>query len=277
MVKDYRLGLYEKAMPNTLSIQEKLIGARDAGFDFLELSLDESEEKLARLNMPANERTRLVSEMIKEGIHIETMCLSAQRRYPLGSIVSDIREKSKEILYQAIILAGDLGVRIVQIPGYDEYYNSSTAQTQEYFLEGIGKCVELAAQYGVVLGFETMELPFMNTVWKAMYWVKMINSPYLQIYPDSGNLTCGVLSEHGSVDDDLHSGAGHIAAMHLKESLPEVFRDVPYGQGHVNFERIIRSARSIGVRRFTGEFWYKTGIDWRQYILQNMEFLKAQF
>lgn len=45
----YLLGLYEKSMPGTLSIPEKLSEARQAGFDFLELSIDETDEKLARL------------------------------------------------------------------------------------------------------------------------------------------------------------------------------------------------------------------------------------
>ena len=46
---DYRLGLYEKAMPGSLALEEKLSLARKSGFDWMELSVDESEEKLRRL------------------------------------------------------------------------------------------------------------------------------------------------------------------------------------------------------------------------------------
>lgn len=49
-MKAYRLGLYEKSMPNTLSLPEKLAEAKKAGFDYLELSIDESDEKLSRLD-----------------------------------------------------------------------------------------------------------------------------------------------------------------------------------------------------------------------------------
>ena len=38
------------------------------------------------------------------------------------------------------------------------------------------------------LGFETMETPFMDTVEKSMEYVNKINSPYLGVYPDIGNL-----------------------------------------------------------------------------------------
>ena len=47
-MKLYTLGLYEKSMPNELSFREKLTYAREAGYDFLEMSIDETEEKLAR-------------------------------------------------------------------------------------------------------------------------------------------------------------------------------------------------------------------------------------
>ena len=39
-----------------------------------------------------------------------------------------------------------------------------------------------------MLAFETMETPFINTVEKAVYWVNKVNSPYLAVYPDLGNM-----------------------------------------------------------------------------------------
>ena len=42
------LTVYEKAMPETLGWREKLEAARAAGFDGVELSIDETDEKLAR-------------------------------------------------------------------------------------------------------------------------------------------------------------------------------------------------------------------------------------
>ena len=43
----YTLGLYEKSMPNTLSFAEKLLCAKECGFDYLEISIDETDEKLS--------------------------------------------------------------------------------------------------------------------------------------------------------------------------------------------------------------------------------------
>ena len=50
-MRAYELGQYEKSMPNTLTWKEKLQLCREFGFDYLEMSVDESDEKLAR-NIP---------------------------------------------------------------------------------------------------------------------------------------------------------------------------------------------------------------------------------
>ena len=81
----YTLGLYEKSMPGSLSLPEKLAAAREAGYDCLEISIDETDEKLARLDWGEEERLRLVESAARAGCPVATMCLSAHRRYPLGS------------------------------------------------------------------------------------------------------------------------------------------------------------------------------------------------
>lgn len=43
------LGLYEKAQPDAIVLEEKLDNAARAGFDSFELSVDESDQRLARL------------------------------------------------------------------------------------------------------------------------------------------------------------------------------------------------------------------------------------
>ena len=85
MDKKYCLGLYEKAMPGNLTMAEKLTAAREAGYDYLEMSVDETDEKLARLNMSREERKELTLLMEKTGMPIRSMCLSGHRRYSLGS------------------------------------------------------------------------------------------------------------------------------------------------------------------------------------------------
>jgi len=272
----YTLGLYEKAMPNHLSIAEKLAETKAAGFDFMEISIDETDEKLARLKMSAAERREIAEHTRANGVGIKTMCLSGHRKFPLGSLESNIRERSLEIMRDAITLANDIGVRIIQLAGYDEYYNPSNEQTKAYFRENLRKCVEIAAANAVILAFETMETPFMDTVGKAMEYVGEINSPYLKIYPDLGNLTNAAKLYSHDVIDDIESGRGHIAALHVKETVPGKYRDMMYGDGHVDFDAGIAKARSLGVRIFTAEFWYLGNDDWRGDLRRAREFVDAK-
>ena len=109
----YVLGVYEKAMPNTLSFEEKLSYAKEIGYDYLEISIDETPEKLGRLDWDKKTRDELVSTMKKVGLPIRSLCLSGQRKYPMGSENEEIRKQSMEIIEKAIILADDLGVRII--------------------------------------------------------------------------------------------------------------------------------------------------------------------
>lgn len=273
----YSLGLYEKSMPGTLSFAEKLRTAKDCGFDFVELSIDETDEKLARLDWTMDERITLVELMAREGIRLETMCLSGHRKYPIGSADPSVRARGMEMMEKAVLLARDLGIRIIQIAGYDVYYEDSTPETKRLFGENLRKSVALAARYGVLLAFETMETPFLNTVEKAMAWVTENNSPFLMVYPDSGNITNAAVAAGKNVLDDIETGRGHIAAFHLKETVPGKFREIPYGTGHVDFQGIIQKAWNMGVRRYMAEFWYVGQADWKKDIQSANGFLRAFF
>lgn len=256
MNKLYSLGLYEKALPPGFSWEDKLLAARDAGFDFLEMSIDESDEKLARLDMDDSDIAMLVRLMERTGVPIETMCLSGHRKYPLGSSDPVLRLKAHEIMEKAISLAEKTGIRIIQLAGYDVYYEPSTGETGRTFKESLQYAVNLAAKSGILLGFETMDTEFMNTIKKAADVVHSVDSPYLNIYPDLGNLTNAALKCGTPLNCDFDYGKGCIIALHLKETVPGRFRNVPFGTGHVDFQAGIKKAWEMGVRRFVTEFWY---------------------
>jgi len=274
-MRPYLLGLYEKSMPNELSIPEKLKASKKAGFDYLELSIDETDEKLQRLSWSKDEIKKIVDAMWKNEIPIKSICLSGHRRYPLGDI--EHQEKSLDIMQKAINLASLLGVRIIQLAGYDVYYKTGNKKTMEVFLTNLEKCTDMAAREGIVLAFETMETAFMNTVEKALSTINYIGSPYLQIYPDIGNLTNAALLYDRDVLEDLRLGKNHISALHIKETKPDIYREVTYGEGHVKFEPMILLAMKMGVRMYVGEFWYTGQKDWLSTLQRNHDFLRSLF
>lgn len=272
--KRYFLGMYEKAMPNFLSLTEKLEFVKEAGFDHLEISIDETDEKLSRLDWTSKEVNALKQAMIKTGVQIKTMCLSGHRKYPLGSLDDAIVSRSLDIMEKACQLACQLGVRIIQLAGYDVYYESGSELTRARFVENLKKAVLLASQYGVLLGFETMETPFMDTVQKAMVFVNEVNSPYLQVFPDIGNLSNASKIYGKSVNEDLMTGKGHLVACHLKETVVGHYREIPFGTGHTDYVTNLLQLKEMGVNLFTGEFWYVGQADWRKDCKFAAEFLR---
>lgn len=272
----YHLGLYEKAMPAELTWKEKFEAAKNSGFDYVEISIDESEEKLSRLDFTRDERCTLVHMMEDTGVPIRSMCLSGHRRYPMGSLNKEIRNRSMEIMEKAIAFAAELGIRIIQLAGYDEYYGESNKKTGELFARNLEKAVSMAAASGVILAFETMETAFMDTVEKAMRYVNLVNNPYLGIYPDIGNLQNAAMLYGRPASEDIKTGQGHIFAAHLKETTPGNYRNVPFSSGHTDYIGCISQLKAQNVRLYVGEFWYNGSPSWMNDLSFAARFLRSK-
>ncbi len=276
-MSSYLLGLYEKSMPGNLTWAEKLQAAKDAGFDYVELSIDETDAKLARLDMTDGEVDEVLAAMRAVGLPFRSICLSGHRKYPLGCPDPVKQKRSLEIMEKAVKLAARLGIRTIQLAGYDVYYEEGSEQTRADFLKNLRISTEMAAKEGIQMGFETMETAFMDNVDKAMHYVREVDSPYLGVYPDSGNITNAALLYHDDVAVDLERGRGHIVAVHLKETVPGKYREIPYGTGHVDFDKIIRTSWGLGVRRYVAEFWYQEGTDWKAELKKTNDFIRGHF
>ncbi|MCR5438304.1 MAG: L-ribulose-5-phosphate 3-epimerase [Selenomonas sp.] len=271
----YQLGLYEKSMPGDLTWAEKLQAAKNAGFDYVEMSIDETDAKLARLDMTDGEIDEVRAAMRATGVPFRSICLSGHRKFPLGCPDMQKQDRSLDIMQKAVALAAKLGIRTIQLAGYDVYYEEGTDKTRADFLQNLRKAADMAAAEGIQMGFETMETPFMDTVEKAMDYVRQVDSPYLGVYPDSGNITNAALLYDGDVAADLETGRGHIVAVHLKETIPGKYREIPFGTGHVDFRKIVNKSWQLGVRRFVGEFWYDPQTDWREELQKANDFLRS--
>lgn len=79
--KQIPLGIYEKALPAGECWLERLRLAKTLGFDFVEMSVDETDARLARLDWSREQRLALVSAVAETGVRVPSMCLSAHRRF----------------------------------------------------------------------------------------------------------------------------------------------------------------------------------------------------
>ena len=230
------VGIYEKAFPAEFSWEQILSSAKQAGYDFVEMSIDESQERLDRLQWSHSERAALRQAIFNTEMPVWGMGVSAHRKFPLGSASSDLRQQGLDILYRSIELAADLGVKVIQIMGYDAFYEPSNADTQARYLEGLQTGVNWASAAGVLLALENGDSELVDSVEKAMRFVKIINSPWFQVYPDIGNMTAAGYSPL----EQLPLTEGHLVGVHVKDTRKGELRGVPLGQGIVQFRETFK-------------------------------------
>jgi L-ribulose-5-phosphate 3-epimerase len=246
------VGIYEKAFPDEYSWEQILTSAKQAGYDFVEMSIDESQERLDRLQWSHSERAALRQAIFNAGMPVWGMGVSAHRKFPLGSASPDLRQQGLDILYRSIELAADLGVKVIQIMGYDAFYEPSNADTQARYMEGLITGVSWAGAAGIPLALENGDSELVDSVEKAMRFVKIINSPWFQVYPDIGNMTAAGYSPL----EQLPLTEGHLVGVHVKDTRKGELRGVPLGQGIVRFRETFQWLAHSG---FTGpmvmEMW----------------------
>jgi len=277
---DIKLGIYEKALPYGTAWDEKLATAERLEFQFVEISIDETDERLVRLDWSPAERKSFCRTILNSPLTVPSMCLSGHRRFPLGSHDPEIRQQALTIMEKAIRFAVDTGVRTIQLAGYDVYYEDGDADTRKWYLENMQKSLDMAAREQVMLAMEIMDHPFMNSILKFMNMKQILNSPWFAVYPDIGNLSAW----GNDVIEELTLGCHQIIALHLKETLavtadhPGTFKEVPFGTGCVDFPRAFSKLKDLGYAGpFLIEMWTERAEDpiteireARQWIFQRM-------
>jgi L-ribulose-5-phosphate 3-epimerase len=254
----FRWGIYEKALPKSMSWQERLAAAARAGYQFVEMSMDETDGRLARLEWPAATRGELHDALRSGPTTIDTMCLSAHRKYALGSATAALRSRALEIMRRAIDFAAEFGIRIVQVAGYDVHYEQSTEKTRDLYRESILQSAAWARESCVMLALENVECPLVDSIEKALLLVEAADTPWLQVYPDVGNLT----AMRKDVARELLLGGRHIVGLHLKDTRVGVYRNIPFGEGIVDFDAAFRTLHGMGFKGpFMVEMWNEDAAD----------------
>lgn len=260
-----RIGIYEKALPAHLDWPGLLDAAKRAEFDFVEMSIDETDERLARVAWTPAQKKAFRQAVEDAGVPVLSICLSGHRRFPFGSADPAIRERAHELMRGAIELAADTGIRTIQLAGYDVYYEPSTPDSLKRFEDGLAWATGLAAESQIMLAMEIMDTPLMGSITKWLSYAQAIPSPWFQVYPDVGNLSAW----GENVPVEFGKALGRIVAVHLKDTLavgpdyPGKFKEVPFGTGCVDFVGAFRALKAVDYRgSFLIEMWTgKNGAD----------------
>jgi len=271
-LRDLPLGLYEKSISPHLCWEDKFKLIKDAGYDYFEIAVDASHEKLSRLeNRKEQLRIRKASEALD--IPLYTMAFTANRFFPLGSEDNDIRTEGIRLCKRALDFASFVGAKTINIASYDEYEKPRNFNTEGNFLESIKRCVDHAATRGVIISLETMDSTFMDTTRKALQYVRAVDSAFLQIGADPGNI-------HGMGHNpvtDIPAGGKHIVEVEFKDTLHGNVRDIFFGEGTLDFDAVFRMLGEIEYQGFlAAEMWWHEGVQAQPDIYKAREFLKTK-
>ena len=267
------LGIYEKALPCTHGWRAFFAQVVQAGFSFVDLSVDESPERAARLEWTDGERDHVREAARAAGVQIGGVCLSLHRRVMPGSVDSEIRRQARAVYHRGIELAADLGASVLQVAGYFAYYEPADPGARARYVATLMEAVPHAARTGVVLGIENVDGHDIASVGDAMSVVREVGSPWVQLYPDVGNI-----AEHGGDQTrELRDGQDHMVAIHVKDARPGEPRRIPFGDGVVDFDAAFTELhRQDWSGRMMLEMWNDDALDSVATCVSARQFVEAR-
>jgi len=109
-------------------------------------------------------------------------------------------------------------------------------------MEGLALGAQLASQAGVMLGIENLDTPFVENASQGLAVINEINSPWLKLYLDMGNLAAAGYYP----PDELRLAKDKLLGIHVKDAAPKVIRGIPFGEGIVPFRETFAAMAEIG-------------------------------
>jgi len=249
------LGIYEKAIPKGRWV-DVFDSVRSAGFDFLEISIDETPLRRQRLAWGTAHRTRIRRLAENAGVRVGTVSLSAHRTWPLGSASAETRGYATDLLQRAIHLAHDIGARRVQLAGYFTFAEPGHSRARSHFVESLEDALPIAREAGVVLAVENMDGSDLRSARELLEVLGDDRLRGLRVYADVGNFAANGLDACA----ELAVLLPHLECVQLKDSEPGVFRRVPFGAGTVDFRQLFQFLVAHSYEGDLGvEMWNDTG------------------
>lgn len=246
--KKVKKGINIWSFKSGMTVAECMAMARDAGYDGIELSLDEEGE----ISLDSSEKEILEIKKIAEdqGIEIASLATGLYWAYPVTSSDPGIRQKSKDIVRKQLEIVACLGTDgILVVPGavagldpgsevvqYDVAYNRA--------LEAFAELKAEAESFKVSIGLENVWNKFLLSPLEMRDFIDRIDSPYVGAYLDVGNIIYTGYPEHW-----IRILGKRIKKVHFKDyrrgvGTLEGFVDLLAGD--VNFPEVIRALNDIG-------------------------------
>ncbi|MFY9427313.1 MAG: sugar phosphate isomerase/epimerase family protein [Caldicoprobacterales bacterium] len=232
-----------------LSSKEYISMAKDAGYEGIEFALDET----GIISLESSDEEIKEIRRMAEGEGLETPSLASGLywKYPLTSSDEKIRQKAKDIVKKQLDAAALLGAdTILVVPGlvgadfipggevveYDVAYDRS--------LEALTELKEYAEKVKVNIGVENVWNKFLLSPLEMRDFVDKIDSPYVGVYFDVGNVLYSGYPEHW-----VKILGSRIKKVHFKDfkvSVGNISGFVDLLSGDVNYPAVVEELKKVG-------------------------------
>lgn len=237
------------SFPGSMSVKDCITTAKKAGFDGIELALNETGE--LSLESTENEVRAYRQHADETGIEISSLATGLFWSYSLTSSQPQIRQKAKDIVKKQLEHAAVLGVdTILVVPGavgVDFIPDSEVVpydQAYDYSLEAIQELSKLAESLKVSIGIENVWNKFLLSPLEMRDFIDKVNSPYVGAYFDVGNVIFSGYPEHW-----ISILSHRIKKVHFKDyrrAAGGLHGFVDLLAGDVNYPAVMNALQSIG-------------------------------
>ena len=234
--------------PQTLEESFRL--AKDAGFEGVEVALDESAGQI-RLDTTENELLQIKRQAQDAGVELYSVASGLYWSYWLSSPVAAEREKAKDIVKCQLDTAAALGCRSILVipgcvnaefaaPGRVEDY----AQTYDTALESLEAVKGHAAACQVEIALENVWNKFLLSPMEMRDFIDKLDSPWVGSYLDIGNVLA-----NGYPEQWVRILGQRIKKVHFKDYRVEaggLHGFVDLLAGDVNYPEVVKALGNVG-------------------------------
>ncbi|NOV00740.1 sugar phosphate isomerase/epimerase family protein [Paenibacillus planticolens] len=237
------------SFPGSMNVEQCIAVAKDAGFDGIELALNETGELSLESNESEIKQYRQLAD--DKGIELTSLASGLYWTYSLTSGHAGTRQKAKDIVKKQLESAAILGVdTILVVPGavgVDFIPDSEVVpydQAYEYALEGIRELSETAQSLKVSIGIENVWNKFLLSPLELRDFIDKINSPYVGSYFDVGNVLYSGYPEHWI--SILNSRIKKVHFKDYRRAAGGLHGFVDLLAGDVNYPEVVKALAAIG-------------------------------
>jgi len=232
------------------SLKESFALAKDAGFEGVEVALDENAGEIT-LSSTEKELLNVKRQAEECGIELYSVASGLYWSYFLNDEDDSVRQKAQDIVKKQLETAAILGCdSILVIPGCVNAEFAAPGKVMDYetcynrSLESIMKVRQYAEEYKVNIGLENVWNKFLLSPLEMRDFIDKVGSDWVGSYLDIGNTLANGYPEHW-----INTLAGRIKKVHFKDYRVEaggLHGFVDLLAGDVNYPAVMEALKKVG-------------------------------